>query len=77
MVEFTPRGESLMLSGWYLPAGVEGRYVIFVHGLNNVRFGDNAVELAARLVECGYSVLLFDLRGHGSSEDGQLSGGYY
>ena len=76
-VEFSPRGESLLLSGWYLPAKVDGPYVIFVHGLNNVRSGDGAVELAGRLVERGYSVLLFDLRGHGSSEGGRLSGGYY
>ena len=76
-VEFTPRGESLLLSGWYLLAEVDGPHLIFVHGLNNVRSGDNAVELAARLVEHGYSVLLFDLRGHGASQDGRLSGGYY
>ena len=75
--EFTPRGESLLLSGWYLPGEPDAPHLIFVHGLNNVRSGDNAVELAARLIEHGYSVLLFDLRGHGSSEDGRLSGGYY
>ncbi len=77
VVEFTPRGESLLLSGWYLPAEVDGPHVVFVHGLNNVRSGDNAAELAARLVDRGYSVLLFDLRGHGSSEGGRSSGGYY
>lgn len=76
-VEFTPRGESLLLRGWHLPAENVGPHVIFVHGLNNVRSGDNVVELAGRLVERGYSVLLFDLRGHGSSDDGRLSGGYY
>ena len=76
-VEFAPRGETLALSGWYLPAQVDGPHLIFLHGLNNVRSGDNAVELAARLVERGYNVLLFDLRGHGLSQDGRLSGGYY
>ena len=76
-VEFTPRGENLRLSGWYLPAEVDGPYVIFVHGLSNVRSGDGAVKLAGRLVERGYNVLLFDLRGHGSSGDGRTSGGYY
>ncbi len=76
-MEFTPRGEGLLLSGWYLSGDADAPHVIFVHGLNGVRSGDNAVELADRLVERGYSVLLFDLRGHGSSQDGRLSGGYY
>ena len=76
-VEFTPRGESLLLSGWYLPGEADAPHLIFVHGLNSVRSGDNAVELADRLVERGYNVLLFDLRGHGSSQEGRLSGGYY
>ena len=35
------------------------------------------MPVAGRLVDRECSVLLFDLRGHGSSEDGRLSGGYY
>ncbi len=84
-VEFTERGGKLRLSGWYIDSvaesvgeGVEDApHLIFVHGLNSVRSGDNALELAARLVQSGYSILMFDLRGHGSSEDNQVSGGYY
>ena len=75
VVEFTPLGEGLLLSGWYLPGEADAPHLISVHSLNSVRSGDNAVELADRLVERGYNVLLFDLRGHGSSQDGRLSGG--
>ena len=76
-VEFPSRRGGLLLSGWYLPGEDLGPNLIFVHGIGSVRSGDNAVELAARMVELGYSVLLFDLRGHGSSEGDKVSGGYF
>ncbi|MCY4639272.1 MAG: alpha/beta fold hydrolase [Chloroflexi bacterium] len=84
-VEFRSRGGDVMLSGWYLggdPAAIPGDdrappAVVFVHGLNSVRSAHGAVELAARLVDLGYAVLLFDLRGHGSSGDAPVSGGYF
>ena len=74
-------GEELRLSGWYLQrdrqGGEDGPHIIFVHGLSRVRSANESVGLAASLVRKGYSVLLFDLRGHGSSEGDQVSGGYY
>jgi len=76
-VEFPSRRGDVVLSTWYLPGEVSSPHLIFVHGIGSVRSGDNAVELAARMVELGYSVLMFDLRGHGSSEGGQVSGGYF
>ena len=76
-VEFPSRRGDVVLSAWYLPGEVSSPHLIFVHGIGSVRSGDNAVELAARMVELGYSVLMFDLRGHGSSEGGQVSGGYF
>lgn len=77
-VEFPSRRGDVMLSGWYLPVeNSAGPHLIFVHGLSSDRSGDNAVEFAARMVENGYNVLLFDLRGHGSSEGDKVSGGYF
>ena len=76
-VEFPVRDGDLRLSGWYIQGDEGAPHLLFVHGLNSVRSGDYAVELAASLVGLGYSVLLFDLRGHGSSEGSQVSGGYY
>ncbi|MQF96578.1 MAG: alpha/beta fold hydrolase [SAR202 cluster bacterium] len=75
-VEFLSRRGDFNLSGWYLPAG-PGPHLIFVHGIGGVRSGDNAVDLAARMVGQGYNVLMFDLRGHGSSEGDKVSGGYF
>jgi len=76
-VEFPSQRGDVMLSGWYLPGEDSSPHLIFVHGLSSDRSGDNAVELAARLVERGYNVLLFDLRGHGSSGGDKVSGGYF
>ena len=80
-VEFPARHGDIRLSGWYLggdrQGGGEAPHLIFVHGLNSVRSGYESVGLAARMVERGYSVLMFDLRGHGLSEGDQVSGGYY
>ncbi len=76
-VEFPSQHDGLMLSGWYLPGDASAPHLIFVHGIGSVRSGDNAVELASRLVELGFNVLMFDLRGHGSSEGDKVSGGYF
>ena len=80
-VEFHPRDGDLGLSGWYIQGerdnGKDSPHLIFVHGLGNVRSGNEALDLADRLVELGYSILMFDLRGHGSSEGSRVSGGYF
>ncbi len=80
-VEFHPRDGDLRLKGWYIQGerddGVDAPHLIFVHGLGNVRSGNEAVALADHLADRGYSILMFDLRGHGSSEGGRVSGGYF
>ena len=76
-VEFGSRDGEVSLSGWYLPGNDSAPHLIFVYGNGSVRSGDNAVDLASRLVELGYNSLLFDLRGRGSSEGDTASGGYF
>ena len=76
-VEFFSRRGDVKLSGWYLPGDDSGPHLIFVHGIGSVRSGDKAVGLAARIVGLGYNVLMFDLRGHGSSGGDKVSGGFY
>ena len=76
-VEFPSQHGGLTLSGWYLPGDADAPHLIFVHGIGSVRSGDNAVELASRLVGEGFNVLMFDLRGHGFSEGDKVSGGYF
>ena len=76
-VAFTTRGSATTLKGWYSPNPEAASTIIFVHGLGSNRAGDEAVDLASRLWSEGFSTLLFDLRGHGTSDNGKVSGGYF
>ena len=77
-VSFTSQVDELTLYGWYLPA--EGdEVIIMVHGAEQHRADPsvNMLGVAAGLVEHDYSVLMFDMRGHGESEGDRMSAGYY
>ena len=76
-VEFTSRGGDVNLCGWYMRAESEGPTLIFVHGIGGVRSADNLVDLASRVVDRGYNVLMFDLRCHGESGGEFVSAGYF
>lgn len=75
-VQFVSRQGDTVLSGWYIPGQTSKPTLIFVHGIDSVRSANKAVDLASRLVAQGFSVLLFDLRGHGSSGGDRVTGGY-
>ena len=76
-VRFMSRRGDVMLDGWYLP-GLGGMPVaILVHGIGSNRTGGSMTELACMMNERGYGVLVFDLRGHGESGDGLMSGGWH
>ena len=65
-----------LLRGWLFPRG--DRAVVMVHGKDGHRLdGARAVGLAHALAANGYSVLAFDLRGHGESEGDRFSLGEY
>ena len=68
-VSFPSRGDDVLLKGWYLP-GHGNSIIIIVHGGFQNRVDDNVdtLGLAHDLVERGYNLLLFDLRGRGESE---------
>lgn len=73
-VEFSPRGrEEIVLRGWWIPAAEARATVIRVHGVDSNR--SSLLGLAAPLVDAGYSVLAFDLRGHGESDAAQMGAG--
>jgi pimeloyl-ACP methyl ester carboxylesterase len=76
-VAFTTRGSEITLEGWYSTHPEAATTIIFVHGLGSNRLVSGAVALASRLWQQGFSTLLFDLRGHGTSDDGKVSGGYF
>ena len=75
-VEFSPRGwPSLTLRGWWIPAPDARATLIRVHGIDSNR--SSALGTVPALVESGYSVLVFDLRGHGESDLAQMGAGLH
>lgn len=79
---FLSRDKSVVLSGWFIPVNLEEEAVgsiIMTHGLD-INRADPVVrnlDIAARFHEQGFNVLMFDLRGHGLSGSGKLSGGQF
>jgi dipeptidyl aminopeptidase/acylaminoacyl peptidase len=78
-VSFPTEEDGATLRGWYLRAKTGDRCVIMTHGGEYHRADPNigTLGIAEALVAHGYDVLMFDLRGHGQSDDGRMSGGYY
>ncbi len=72
-----PSRDGLMLRGWWFPPRGTGRALVFLHGYGAHRIdalwgGD---EIARHFANEGYGLLLFDLRGHGTSDAARLSFG--
>lgn len=78
-VYFAPRSDTVELKGWHIEPEKPKGVVILVHGLDShksdVKVG--LLELARKLYDRKIAVFLFDLRGHGESGDGKLSGGLF
>ncbi len=74
-----PSRDRLTLRGWWLEAGDSSRAVVMIHGANGHRadLGIKMLDIAREMVNAGYNVLMFDLRGHGQSEGKHVSLGYY
>jgi fermentation-respiration switch protein FrsA (DUF1100 family) len=66
--------DGLTLRGWYVP-GTNGAAIIAQHGYGASRQG--VLGDAAVLSRQGYSVLMFDWRGHGESEGNLVTFGIY
>jgi len=66
---FPSRVDGTTLKGWYLP-GKRAITLIIVNGgaQNRVDSEAGTLEMSQDLVERGYNILLFDLRGRGESE---------
>ena len=78
-VTMPSRGSShVTLHGWYLPAVQGGAAVVFVHGKDACRGSElraPTFELARAHVAAGISVLMIDLRGHGTSTRARMTYG--
>jgi uncharacterized protein len=60
-----PDPAGLTLRGWWIP-GTTHRTVVMVHGWTSSR--EEPMSRAGYLHDAGYNLLLFDLRGHGTSD---------
>ena len=62
--------DGLTLRGWYCPTPKKRRLIVLVHGMGGSR--DEMARIGHDLHAEGYDVLLFDLRGHGVSDQSRL-----
>jgi pimeloyl-ACP methyl ester carboxylesterase len=69
--------DGLKLAGWFVPVSKD-KAAVLVHGKDANRMSsDHTVRVARWLRDAGYSLLLFDLRGHGESEGERFSLGQH
>ncbi len=78
-ISFSSVEDELTLRGWYLPVEDSEQVIIMLHGADGHRADPSIgmLNIASGLVEHGYNVLMFDLRGHGESDGNRMSAGYY
>ena len=78
-IEFPSSDDELIMHGWYLPCPDSEQVIIMLHGADGNRASPSVdmLGIAAELVANGYSILMFDMRGHGESEGDRLSAGYH
>jgi len=76
-VEFHSTNDDLLLRGWYITTNASDRCIIMVHGGKSHRADPQIgmLDIAKQLVNNNFNVLMFDLRGHGESDDGRMTGG--
>lgn len=67
-VVFSSRIDQVTLKGWYISGGTFIIIVVTGGHQNRVNPVEGTLELAKDLVDAGYSIFLFDLRGRGESE---------
>jgi pimeloyl-ACP methyl ester carboxylesterase len=70
-VRFASRTPGLELAGWHVPYAGADRALVMVHGHTSSRtteFKGRFVDLVVALQQRGFTVLAFDLRGHGASD---------
>ena len=61
------------LNGWWIESEKNIGTIIWVHGLDSERSGgEGKLDMMKEIHNLGYSILTFDLRGHGNSGDAPL-----
>jgi dipeptidyl aminopeptidase/acylaminoacyl peptidase len=70
-----PSFDETRLHGWWMEAGKDRPCVVVLHGVKKNR--TDVVRAALVLRQAGFNVLIFDGRGHGSSEGRFVTYGFY
>ena len=61
------------LNGWWIESEKNIGTIIWIHGLDSERSGgEGKLDMMKEIHNLGYSILTFDLRGHGNSGDAPL-----
>ena len=69
--------DGLLLRGWIVPVSRD-KAAVMVHGKDTNRFAsDHTLRVARWLRDAGYTLLMFDMRGHGESEGDRFSLGQH
>ncbi|HEX2909415.1 MAG TPA: alpha/beta fold hydrolase [Chloroflexia bacterium] len=71
----SPASDHATMRGWWIPNNKSGRALILLHGQNNNR--DEYLPFAKTMWNNGYSILMYDMRGHGQSDGFTHSYGEY
>lgn len=71
-LSFVSESDDVVLRGWLVPADSE-RAIVLIHGIHSNAWDCQAPDVVRAYIDAGFSVLLFDLRGHGDS-DGEHAG---
>ena len=69
--------DNAQLAGWYFP-GTNDKAIMFVHGAGSQNRANEvygAPDIAKYFLEQGYTILMFDLRGTGQSQEARISFG--
>ena len=74
-----PSRDGLTLRGWWLEGSDDSPVIVVVHGSGGNRAdpAERMLGIVKDLVDHGYSVLTFDMRGHGESDGDHISAGLY
>ncbi|MEO0869880.1 MAG: alpha/beta fold hydrolase [Cyanobacteria bacterium J06642_11] len=65
-LSFKSLTDETSLQGWFVPNSPE-RVIIVLHGLHSYAWNCGSTDLAKTYAKAGFSVFLFDQRGHGQS----------
>ncbi len=74
-LSFESKEDRVPLKGWFFSASGD-RVIIMVHGIHSHCWDGQQPDLVRAFLDAGFSVLIFDLRGHGLSGGNRLGLGW-